>query len=149
MDPTSPTPANPNPISPVSSAAPTTFAHQTSPGVTTATPHIDTSTPAINAAPVELDSIPTDAETVRRRGTGGSGGILSPADEEDIDGEFLGEGGESVGRDVKEKRAAMLATRSKDPSVIVNVPQDPTAEEVEAAKSAEGTITPAVEKVER
>lgn len=36
----------------------------------------------------------------------------------------------------------MLASRSKDPSVIVDVPQDPTAEEVEAAKSAEGTITP-------
>jgi hypothetical protein len=41
-----------------------------------------------------------------------------------------------------QKRAAMLASRSKDPGVIVDVPQDPTAEEVEAAKSADGTITP-------
>ncbi len=38
----------------------------------------------------------------------------------------------------------MLASRSKDPSVIVDVPQHPTAEEVEAAKSAEGTVTPSV-----
>jgi hypothetical protein len=35
----------------------------------------------------------------------------------------------------KQKRAAMLATRSKDPSVIVDVPREPTAEEVEAADS--------------
>jgi len=42
------------------------------------------------------------------------------------------------------KRAAMLASRSKDPGVIVDVPQDPTAEEVEAAKSADGTVTPGV-----
>lgn len=41
-----------------------------------------------------------------------------------------------------QKRAAMLATRSKDPGVIVDLPQEPTAEEVEAAKSAEGTVTP-------
>lgn len=38
----------------------------------------------------------------------------------------------------------MLASRSKDPGVIVDVPQDPTAEEVEAAKSADGTTTPAL-----
>ena len=43
-----------------------------------------------------------------------------------------------------QKRAALLSTRSKDPGVIVDVPQDPTAEEVQAAKSAEGTITPAI-----
>lgn len=38
----------------------------------------------------------------------------------------------------------MLASRSKDPAVLVNLPGDPTAEEVEAAKSAEGTVTPAL-----
>ena len=38
----------------------------------------------------------------------------------------------------------MLASRSRDPGVIVDVPQDPTAEEVEAAKSADGTVTPEV-----
>jgi hypothetical protein len=43
-----------------------------------------------------------------------------------------------------QKRAAMLASRSKDPGVIVDVPNDPTAEEVEAAKIADGTTTPAV-----
>lgn len=39
----------------------------------------------------------------------------------------------------------MLANRSKDPGVIVDVPQYPTAEEVEAAKSAEGVTTPRLE----
>jgi hypothetical protein len=36
----------------------------------------------------------------------------------------------------------MLAERSKDLGVIVDVPQDPTAEEVLAAKSADGMVTP-------
>jgi hypothetical protein len=44
----------------------------------------------------------------------------------------------------KQERAAMLASRSKDPGVIVDVPREPTAEEVEAAKSADGTVTPGV-----
>jgi hypothetical protein len=38
----------------------------------------------------------------------------------------------------------MLASRSKDLGVIVDVPQDPTAEEVEAAKSADGMTTPGI-----
>jgi hypothetical protein len=41
-----------------------------------------------------------------------------------------------------QKRAAMLASRSKDPGVIVDVPQFPTAEEVQAAKSGDGMVTP-------
>jgi hypothetical protein len=36
----------------------------------------------------------------------------------------------------------MLASRSKDPSVIVDVPQDPTAEEVEAARPAGPLLVP-------
>jgi hypothetical protein len=36
----------------------------------------------------------------------------------------------------------MLASRSKDPSVIVDVPQDPTAEEVEAARKADALLLP-------
>ncbi|OAL44081.1 hypothetical protein IQ07DRAFT_636514 [Pyrenochaeta sp. DS3sAY3a] len=160
-----PNPSPPsNPISPLptsststtSPLSPTTFPHKTSPAVATQTPLINTDTPAINAgAPVEIDGTEMDGETVRRRGTGESGvlvggagvgsrvgsGVLSPGDEEDIDGEFLGEGEGGVGR-VRANRAAILASRSKDPSVIVDVPQDPTAEEVEAAKSAEGTVTP-------
>jgi hypothetical protein len=36
----------------------------------------------------------------------------------------------------------MLASRSKDPSVIVDVPQDPTAEEVEAARRADALLLP-------
>jgi len=142
--PTTSTPAtSADPISPVSRSS--TFQHKTSPAVATQTPLIDTATPAINAAPVELDGIPTSADALKRRTTDASsgGGVLSPADEEDIDGEFLGEG-ERTGREAKEKRAAMLASRSKDPGVIVDVPTFPTAEEVEAAKSAEGTVTPGV-----
>jgi hypothetical protein len=38
----------------------------------------------------------------------------------------------------------MLAARSRDPGVIVDLPDAPTADEVEAAKSADGTTTPAV-----
>ena len=34
----------------------------------------------------------------------------------------------------------MLALRSKDPSVIVDVPRDPTAEEVEAARKADALL---------
>jgi hypothetical protein len=45
---------------------------------------------------------------------------------------------------MKQERAAMLASRSKDPGVIVDVPSEPTAEEVSAAKSADGTVTPGV-----
>ena len=36
----------------------------------------------------------------------------------------------------------MLESRSKDPGVIVDLPREPTAEEVLAAKSAEGATTP-------
>jgi len=38
----------------------------------------------------------------------------------------------------------MLASRSKDPGVIVDVPREPTAEEVQAARSGEGMVTPAM-----
>jgi hypothetical protein len=41
-----------------------------------------------------------------------------------------------------QKRAQILASRSKDPSVIVDVPNGPTAEEVQAARSADGMVTP-------
>jgi hypothetical protein len=38
----------------------------------------------------------------------------------------------------------LLERRSKDPGVIVDVPREPTAEEVLAARSNEGTVTPAL-----
>lgn len=83
-------------------------------------------------------------EELRRRTTeeasGVRGSMRSP-DEEGIDAEFLGEG-ENLGRDAREKRAAMLASRSKDPSVIVDVPKEPTAEEVEAARKADALLPP-------
>lgn len=136
-------PASDAPISPV--ARSDTFAHKTSPAVSTQTPLINTNTPAINAAPVEIDGAALSPEDLKRRTTAGSSGVFSPADEDDIEAEFLGEGA-GAGREAREKRAAMLANRSKDPGVIVDVPQDPTAEEVEAAKSADGVTTPGLER---
>jgi hypothetical protein len=109
-----PTPISPptsssdaNPISPISRTS--TFPHKTSPAVSSQTSHIDTSTPAINDAPVELDG---SAVSTQVRGGGASGGVegqkggvLSPADEEDIDAEFLGGGvGKGSGRGVREVR---------------------------------------------
>ncbi|KAF2874686.1 hypothetical protein BDV95DRAFT_603487 [Massariosphaeria phaeospora] len=149
---TSPPPSHP--ISPISRSG--SFPHKTSLAVATTRPFIEMDTPAINADPVELDGA-TAASLGDEPGRGAKGGsvkrtedgegvMISPGlgESDDVDEEFLGEGGRGAGREVREKRAAVLATRSKDPSVIVDVPQEPTAEEVEAAKSADGTVTPAV-----
>jgi len=43
-----------------------------------------------------------------------------------------------------QKRAAMLASRSRDPAVLVDIPQDPNAEEVAAANTIAGQVTPAL-----
>jgi hypothetical protein len=135
-----------NSISPVSRTS--TFQHP-APSAAAPPPRVlDTSTPAINAQPVELDGMPTTPEELRRRATAGSTGVGSssgPADGEDIDAEFLGEGAKGAGQIGREKRAAILASRSKDPGVIVDVPREPTAEEVEAAKSGDGMITPGLD----
>jgi hypothetical protein len=85
-----------NPVSPLSRTS--TFPHKTSPAVSSQTPLIDTNTPAINAAPVELDGSSVGTNVGRA-----GGGVLSPADEEDIDAEFLG-GGAEAGRGVREVR---------------------------------------------
>jgi len=42
----------------------------------------------------------------------------------------------------------MLANRSKDPAVIVSLPNEPTADEVAAAKATEGTVTPGIPEKE-
>lgn len=91
--------------------------------------------------------MPTSPEEIKRRTTGGVEGkeTVAPGldEEDDIAEEFLGELGErGVGKSRRENRAAIIASRSKDPGVIVDLPAEPTAEEVEAAKSAEGTVTP-------
>ncbi|CAI6332157.1 unnamed protein product [Periconia digitata] len=153
----------PGPPTPSDPAANATFAHKTSTAATTTTPFIDTSTPAINAAPVELDGASISPDQMSRKagtkesqstdlppssGRERSGSVVvSPGlDEEgEIEREFLGEGNVEESAHVKQKRAAMLATRSKDPGVIVDVSNpNPTAEEVEAAKSADGASTPAI-----
>jgi hypothetical protein len=42
----------------------------------------------------------------------------------------------------------MLAARSKDPAVLVDIPHDPNAEEVAAANTVAGQVTPAPEKAD-
>lgn len=135
------------PISPVIRSS--TFQHASSAGVVSTTmPFIETNTPAINEnGPVELDGVSTSIDDIKRRTTGeieGKDGVAPGLDEEDdIAEEFLGEPGErGAGKSRRENRAAIIASRSKDPSVIVDLPGEPTAEEVQAAKSAEGTVTP-------
>jgi hypothetical protein len=78
-------------------------------------------TPAINAAPIEL---PADSAT--------AGVVISPNLENNT-------------RKAGESRKRVLEERSRDPGVIVDVPREPTAEEVQAAKSADGMTTPAVD----
>jgi hypothetical protein len=151
-------------FSPVSRTS--TFPHKTSSAAAIQTRLIDTNTAAINAQPVELDGIPTSPEELKRRETGGSTnarGFISPADGADIDAEFLGEGGKGggqIGREVccsrsntqyrselteRQRRAEILASRSKDPGVIVDVPREPTAGEVEAARSGDRIVTPGLD----
>ena len=159
---TEPTPTSrpsEDPVSPVSRTA--TFPAKPPSGAAAAAhaPLIDTSVPAINAQPVELDGLPTSPqEQATKRLERGGSRVLSPADE-DVEAEFLGEGGKGAGQLGREvgspvypqftflcfegggmltrvqKRAAMLASRSRDPGVIVDIPDEPTAEAVEAADS--------------
>ncbi|KAF1999338.1 hypothetical protein P154DRAFT_437298 [Amniculicola lignicola CBS 123094] len=149
LDTTASPPSNPaNPISPVSVTRHTSFPHQTSGSVPPTIPFIEVDTPAINDEPIELDSEALTREEAKRRGTGDSVGMGKGKGweglEKEAEGEeeFLGEGGKGEGRVVREKRAAILASRSKDPAVLVDLPDEPTAVEVEAAKSAEGAVTP-------
>ena len=97
---TEPKPTSPpseTPVSPVSRTA--TFPDkQPSSAAAAHAPPIDTSVPAINAQPVELDGLPTSPQEqeTKRREMGGSR-VLSPADE-DVEAEFLGEGGKGAGQ---------------------------------------------------
>lgn len=97
---TSPTPLSPpneTPISPITRTV--TFPHKTSPAVATQTPLIDISVRAINAQPVELDGIPTSPqEQQQKRREPGHSRVVSPAQDEDIDAEFLSEGGKGPGQ---------------------------------------------------
>ncbi|KAK3208562.1 hypothetical protein GRF29_77g1105483 [Pseudopithomyces chartarum] len=142
---------NEPPISPISRQ--TTFPHKTSASVSTRTPFIDTSTPAINDAPVELDGLPASPDALRRRQTdeealnrARKGSVVSPGlgEEKEIEAEFLGEGSVRASKEIQQKRKDMLARRGKDPGVIVDLPTEPTAEEVEAAKATEGVTTPGI-----
>lgn len=44
----------------------------------------------------------------------------------------------------REKRAALLSSRSRDPAVLVDIPRDPNADEVAAANTIAGQVTPSL-----
>jgi hypothetical protein len=99
------------PISPIHRIS--TFPHKTSPAVSATTPLINTDTPAINAgAPIEL---PADS-------------VHSPA-------EFPGNGSGRKGEDTSKVVLQQKQQRANDKGVIVDVPSEPTAEEVWMAES--------------
>ncbi|KAL5430973.1 hypothetical protein PMIN05_009851, partial [Paraphaeosphaeria minitans] len=85
------------PISPITHQ--TEFLHKTSAAASTRTPFIATATPAINDAPVELDGVPTSppAATGARKA-----GVVGLGEEDEIEAEFLGDGGRSAGGVVSE-----------------------------------------------
>ncbi|KAF2436699.1 hypothetical protein EJ08DRAFT_711805 [Tothia fuscella] len=110
-----------------------------------ANPYIDTTINSINTAPVELDSTPVSPVTRKQSWkaptTVGGASTVSPDEEEETYAELSGEvGGNGVGR---EKRKKLLAARSKDPAVLVDLPQTPRAEEYEVA-----TVRKVVDAVE-
>lgn len=134
-----------HPISPVAVTHTASFPHHTSPTVAPKKPFIETSTPSINAQPVELDGTPTSPETLGRRSTDGRKSeerMFSPDMDDEVMEELSGVTGE--GTREREKRAAMLASRSRDPAVLVDIPQDPNADEVAAANTIAGQVTPAL-----
>ncbi|KAF2278278.1 uncharacterized protein EI97DRAFT_499757 [Westerdykella ornata] len=125
--------SQPQPQDPSSSSSPAPSSHP---------PHLHAI--PLNDQPIELPTTePTPAKPVKQIGIG----IVSPnlGEAEDIDKEFLGEKDDvGVGRVLREKRKVLLESRSRDPGVIVDLPREPTAEEVLAARSAEGAVTPAL-----
>ncbi|GIZ43649.1 hypothetical protein CKM354_000686600 [Cercospora kikuchii] len=88
--------------------------------VTTRAPDLTASIAAVNAQPVELDSTPTSPEKVRRsfRATAleQAETKLTPAEQERL----------------KE----LAKTRKADPAVMQDIPQIPTAEELEIAEDS-------------
>lgn len=68
--------------------------------------------------------------------------MFSPDTDDEVMEELSGVTGE--GTREREKRAAMLASRSRDPAVLVDIPQDPNADEVAAANTIAGQVTPAL-----
>ncbi|KAF2099622.1 hypothetical protein NA57DRAFT_75123 [Rhizodiscina lignyota] len=142
-----PSPIQPSPIKPAHS-----FAHHTS-SAAPLHPFIDTSTPAINAAPIELDSTPvspvakqyswpisggprsadTSATTPQSANSMGKKNGVSPDHDQEVYSELSGEVG--VGLKEREKRAALLKERSQDPAVVVDLPQEPAADELEVVEA--------------
>ncbi|TKA66201.1 hypothetical protein B0A49_06811 [Cryomyces minteri] len=96
--------------------------------------------PSINATPVELDGTPTSAkkqDTVISPRSGGAArgsATFSPDADDEVYAELNGEKG--VGAVERERRAQLLSSRSRDPAVIVDVPQTPQAEELETVAKA-------------
>lgn len=142
--------ADDTPVSPaVSSPPPHTFPHNT-----TNTPSLhaflDTSIKAINeSAPAELDStpVPPDAEgSGRPRRKSG----VNPDHDSDVYEHLSGEKGVGArevsstcrGTSTKlittQKREALLEERSRDPAVMVDPPEGPSADEIRESREYAG-----------
>ncbi|KAF1989748.1 hypothetical protein K402DRAFT_390718 [Aulographum hederae CBS 113979] len=145
--------SNPTSATPSLPSASTT----TPSSATSIPPSVLSSIPPLNTQPIELDSTPIDSPTAGRAPVqemasvdliGGDAATsssssrrrqkdgVSPGEEEDVYGELSGEVG--MGKLEREKRAAALSKRSKDPAVLVDIPPGPQAEELEVVAAAAG-----------
>ncbi|KAK3063058.1 hypothetical protein LTS18_002829 [Coniosporium uncinatum] len=158
-------------LPPLSTTTTTTSSFPDRPLSATESNSTKTSVPPINTEPVELDSTPVSSPIAQRTGSwtvmdafpssspsatadprriddaAGAAGRkeksgFSPDLDDVVYGELSGERG--VSEMERAKRAALLNSRSKDPAVLVDIPQVPAAEELAAAAAADPT--PAVEK---
>ncbi|TID17467.1 gb [Venturia nashicola] len=116
---------------------PTTDPKAAAPTTTIPNSTIDPSIKAINTFAVELDSTPVspvlqkpDSASTNRKSKS-----LGPAEEdEEAYEEMMGEKG--MAEEVRERRKQLLASRAKDPAVLVDIPPTPRAEEYEVAEEA-------------
>ncbi|EON64285.1 hypothetical protein W97_03516 [Coniosporium apollinis CBS 100218] len=113
------------PISPITAAAPAQ-------SLTTAL-----SVPAINSTPVELDGTPTSPSAPsHQRDLATATTTFSPTDDELL--EALDGAAPGVRQREREKREREQEARRRDPAVLVDIPQEPRAEELEAAEAGAG-----------
>lgn len=102
---------------------------------------IDTTIPPVNPTPVELDGTPTTPpkSTQRTPNDVSAGGSTfspdaAPADDEVL--EALDGASPGMRQREREKREREREARRRDPAVLVDIPQEPGAEELEVAAEA-------------
>ncbi|KAJ9669129.1 hypothetical protein H2201_000955 [Coniosporium apollinis] len=105
-------------------------------------PTIDTTTPAINPTPVELDGTPTSPTAQRqlRHRDPTTLGTSTTTTFSPADGEVLEEldGADPGVREREKEVEREREARRRDPAVLVDIPQEPRAEELEAASASAG-----------